>query len=129
MRISDWSSDVCSSDLKPIIYGGIAARIAGVGRFFAMVSGLGYVFTDDGGKPRRRLQRLVAALYRTGVSRAGAVFVFNRDDRAEMLRHGIFRSDQNVVPVPGSGIDPRRFQRSSVTQGAPVFPTRKRAVA
>src|SRR3546814_2472976 len=29
---------------KPIIYGGIAARIAGGGRFFAMVSGLGYVF-------------------------------------------------------------------------------------
>src|SRR3546814_4953638 len=70
-----------------------------------MVSGLGYVFTDDGGKPRRRLQRLVAALYRAGVSRAGAVFVFNRDDRAEMLRHGILRSDQKVVQVPGSGID------------------------
>lgn len=106
---------------KPIIYGGIAARIAGVGRFFAMVSGLGYVFTDDGGKPRRRLQRLVAALYRAGVSRAGAVFVFNRDDRAEMLRHGILRPDQKVVQVPGSGIDTRRFQASPVPDGAPVF--------
>src|SRR3546814_15298012 len=86
-----------------------------------MVSGLGYVFTDDGGKPRRRLQRLVAALYRAGVSRAGAVFVFNRDDRAEMLRHGILRSDQKVVQVPGSGIDTRRFQAASVPDRAPVF--------
>src|SRR3546814_15120184 len=38
-----------------------------------------------------------------------------------MLRHGILRSDQKVVQVPGSGIDTRRFQASSVPDGAPVF--------
>src|SRR3546814_21181513 len=38
-----------------------------------------------------------------------------------MLRHGILRSDQKVVQEPGSGIDTRRFQASSVPDGAPVF--------
>src|SRR3546814_963917 len=38
-----------------------------------------------------------------------------------MLRHGILRSDQKVVQVPGSGIDTRRFQASSVPDGALVF--------
>src|SRR3546814_17447864 len=29
MRISDWSSDVCSSDLLPSLHGDVVARIAG----------------------------------------------------------------------------------------------------
>ncbi|MEM6267757.1 MAG: glycosyltransferase, partial [Pseudomonadota bacterium] len=31
---------------KPIIYGGIACRIAGVKRFYALMSGLGYLFSE-----------------------------------------------------------------------------------
>src|SRR3546814_1440942 len=148
MRISDWSSDVCSSDLrtpmqrtnrnpfadlltlasyirlfraehpdvvlaytqKPIIYGGIAARIARGIPFHAMVSGLGYVFTDDGGKPRRLLRAAVAALYRQGVLRARTIFVFNRDDRDELLRHNIIEPEQTVVQETG-----RAYVRTTVT--------------
>src|SRR3546814_12580003 len=62
---------------KPIIYGGIAARIAGVGRFFAMVSALCYLFTAACGKPQRRLHPPVAAHYRPGVPPPGGVCAFN----------------------------------------------------
>lgn len=102
---------------KPIIYGGIAARIAGISRFFAMVSGLGYAFTNN----RRVLRFVVSALYRLGVGRASAIFVFNGDDRGEMLRNGIVREDQCVVQIPGSGIDTARFQNTPVPEGTPVF--------
>ncbi|WP_426170225.1 glycosyltransferase family 4 protein [Sandarakinorhabdus sp. DWP1-3-1] len=105
---------------KPIIYGGIAARLVGGIRFHAMVSGLGHVFTDDG-QPRRLLRRLVAALYRAGVRDAETVFVFNRDDPAEMARWGILRPDHVVVQVPGSGVDTRRFAAEPIPPGAPVF--------
>src|SRR3546814_18412635 len=45
---------------KPIITGGNAARIAGVGRFLAMVTGLGDVLPDAGSQPPRWLQPLRA---------------------------------------------------------------------
>lgn len=106
---------------KPIIYGGLAARLAGNTRFHAMVSGLGHVFSDDGGKPRRLLQLLVAVLYRAAVAKAETVFVFNRDDDAEMRRWRILRPSHRVVQVPGSGIDTSRFAVQPLPAGAPVF--------
>src|SRR5690606_23101483 len=37
---------VISFFVKPVIYGSIAARLAGVKHRYAMLEGLGYVFTD-----------------------------------------------------------------------------------
>ncbi len=93
---------------KPIIYGGIAARLLCVPRYYALMSGLGHVFSE-GTRKRVLLRTLVKVLYREAVRRARAIFVFNGDDRAEMIRLGIVSEKQNVVQVPGSGIDLERF--------------------
>lgn len=106
---------------KPIIYAGLASRIVGRGRFFAMVSGLGYVFTEGQSWTRRLLRPLVSRLYRSAVRRAAAIFVFNGDDRDEMLRSGILRPGHKVVQVPGSGVDLKRFPQVPVPEGPPVF--------
>lgn len=112
---------------KPIIYGGIAARLgaprglAAPTRFYAMCSGLGHVFTDVESARQRALRSLVSRLYRLAVARAVAVIVFNGDDRAEMLAHGILAPGQRVVQVPGSGIDTARFSAQPVPAGPPVF--------
>lgn len=106
---------------KPIIYGGIATRIAGGVRFYAMVSGLGYAFTGVETARRRLFRAAVSRLYRAGVARAARIFVFNRDDGAEMRTHGIVRPEQDVVQVPGSGIDTRRFAHQPVPEGPPIF--------
>jgi lipopolysaccharide/colanic/teichoic acid biosynthesis glycosyltransferase len=103
---------------KPIIYGGLAARIAGAPRFYAMQSGLGFTFSEE--NTNSTLKRLVSALYRAGVKRADAVVVFNADDEAEMRRHGIV-TDQRVVRVPGSGVDTADYPRVPPPAGAPVF--------
>ena len=106
---------------KPIIYGGIATRIVGGMRFFAMVSGLGYAFTEDGGRARSLLRGIVRTLYRFGVGRAENIFVFNSDDRGEMTRHAILRPGQTVTQVPGSGIDITAFRACPLPDGPPVF--------
>lgn len=93
---------------KPIIYGGIAARMVCVPRFFALMSGLGYVYSEHNNH-RRALRRAVSFLYRQAVRRARAVFVFNADDRQDMIDHGIVTPRQNVVQVAGSGVDVERF--------------------
>ena len=103
---------------KPIIYGGLASRIAGLlgrsPRYFALMSGLGQVFSIDGGYSRR-LQSAVALLYRSALAKACCTFVFNADDREDMISLGIVESGQRVIQVPGSGVSLGRF-----TARAPV---------
>ncbi|TPG42876.1 glycosyltransferase family 1 protein [Sphingomonas koreensis] len=105
---------------KPIIYGGLAARLAGRARFHALMSGLGYVFSAEAGR-RVWLRRLVSRLYREGVRSARAIFVFNADDRAEMLRNKIISASHYVVQVPGSGVDTRHFAAQPLPDGPPVI--------
>lgn len=105
---------------KPIIYGGLASRVLHV-PFYAMVSGLGYVFSPGGGRSRALLRRAVSILYRAGIARARTVFVFNADDQAEMLRWRILRHDHRVVQVAGSGIDTQRFAAQPVPDGPVTF--------
>ncbi len=97
---------------KPIIYGGIAARIAKLFgrklRFFALMSGLGQVFSMDTGYSSW-LRTAVARLYRAALARAQATFVFNADDRNDMIELGIVDREQRVIQVPGSGVSLIRF--------------------
>lgn len=105
---------------KPIIYGGLANRMLGRARFYAIMSGLGYVFSSEA-DGRRLLRLLVSRLYRLGVRRARCIFVFNSDDRAMMLDNGIVAADQPVMQVPGSGVDIRHFSRQPLPDDPPTF--------
>ena len=100
---------------KPIIYGGIAARLAMPGKqkpdFYALMSGLGQVFSDGAGYPTW-LRTAVVSLYRTALARARTTFVFNADDRADMIALGIIERHQRVIQVPGSGVSLERFSPS-----------------
>ena len=103
---------------KPIIYAGLASRLT-KSRYFAMVSGLGFVFSDA--NRSAALRALVAVLYRLGIRKSRAVFVFNSDDRAEMLHHHIVRPDHTVIQVPGSGVDTKHFASEPIPGGPPTF--------
>lgn len=105
---------------KPIIYGGMAARLFRGVRFYALMSGLGYVFSPAA-QDRHMLRALVSRLYRIGVARAKAIFVFNRDDRAELIAQGIVGSSAPVVEVPGSGVDLDHFKAAPFPDGPPSF--------
>jgi lipopolysaccharide/colanic/teichoic acid biosynthesis glycosyltransferase/glycosyltransferase involved in cell wall biosynthesis len=105
---------------KPIVYGGLASRIVGGVRFFAMVSGLGHVFSEGGGAKRRALRLVLSRMYRAAVKHAERIFVFNRDDAAEMRALNIVTT-QPVDQVPGSGIDIRRFAHAPLPDGSLTF--------
>ncbi|AUW57377.1 glycosyltransferase family 1 protein [Sphingobium sp. SCG-1] len=106
---------------KPIIYGGIASRLVGGTRFFAMVSGLGHVFSESGSRLLPLIRRIVSTLYRFALRRAAAVFVFNSDDEEEMRRHHILQSGTRVIQVPGSGVDLSHYAQQPVPDGPPIF--------
>lgn len=106
---------------KPIIYGGIASRFFPSIRFYAMVSGLGHVFSDGESRLLPYVRAIVSILYRQALRTAKAVFVFNSDDRGEMLRHHILRPDSRVIQVPGSGVDLSHYAQAALPEGPPVF--------
>ena len=108
--------------MKPIIYGLLAARLAGVKQRHALITGLGYTFSDGVDGARHPLIRQIATwMYRIALRGGGRVFVYNDAD-AHDIRAGRMVSDvTRIVPVPGSGVDFDRFTFSDLPVGDPVF--------
>lgn len=105
---------------KPIIFGGLAARLTRVPQFYALMSGLGHVFSPEA-QHSRWLPHLVARLYREGLRRVKTVFVFNADDRADMIELGIVTPAQRVIQVPGSGVDLKHYAARTLPDGKLSF--------
>lgn len=104
---------------KPIIYGGMIARLFPGTHFHVIMSGLGFAFSPAADH-RRFLRRLVSLMYRLGVARAKTIFVFNADDKTDMVKHGIITRRHNVVQVPGSGVDTTHFTAGPPGLSPPV---------
>src|SRR5680860_1100643 len=94
--------------IKPVIYGSLAAWLAGVPQRYALVTGLGYAFLEGPGE-RRVLRRLVQHLYRFALAKVNKVFFQNPDDQALFKAKGILAKDIPSVVVNGSGVDISSF--------------------
>ncbi len=95
--------------IKPVIYGSLAAILAGVPRRFALVTGLGYAFQGvavAGEKPNRGfLNTLARCLYGLALRGAHTVFFQNPDDERLFHKLGILKLGAKSVVVNGSGVD------------------------
>jgi len=90
--------------IKPVIYGGLAARRAGVPAFFPMITGLGYAFSGKGWRSLM-VGSVVRRLYRLALQGADKVFFQNPDNQAVFHKLGVLRSSEQGVLIPGSGVD------------------------
>ena len=106
--------------IKPVVYGSIAARLAGVNRVYSMITGLGHTFTTDNAKTRV-LRRLAAVLYRTGFAASTRVFFQNPDDLQEFLDRDIIRNRAKIVRINGSGVNTTHFAWSLPPKGNLLF--------
>jgi glycosyltransferase involved in cell wall biosynthesis len=73
---------------KPVVFGTLAACLAGVKRRAAMLEGLGFVFTDypEGPSAKTKLLRLVQTLlYRLSLPRLQTLVFLNPDDPKDLL--------------------------------------------
>jgi glycosyltransferase involved in cell wall biosynthesis len=105
---------------KPVNYGLLAARFAGVPVRAAMITGLGYAFTE-GQEPRRRVARFAAgALYRCSLPQATSLIFQNPDDVALFRSVGILRGSSPVNLVNGSGVECGHYA-STALPGVPHF--------
>jgi glycosyltransferase involved in cell wall biosynthesis len=91
--------------IKPVIYGSLAAWLAGVPKRFSLVTGLGYAFTGEASGKRGVLRKLIQRLYRFGLSKSHKVFFQNPDDQALFRQLDLLPADIPSCVVNGSGVD------------------------
>ncbi len=105
--------------MKPVVWGGLAARAGQVPAAVFSINGLGHLFLGRG-RSTRFLRALVTPLYRLGLGHPRSRTVFqNPDDRDLFLRLGLVRPDR-AVRIKGSGVDLERFRPRPEPEGPPV---------
>ena len=109
--------------MKPIIYAGIAARTLGIKERCFLVTGLGHIFSEAGGRSFKALaiRHLCVRLYRLAFKRASVVFVYNDADAEDIRRHRMLPDALTPTMVHGSGVDLEHFAFARAARGGPVF--------
>lgn len=112
---------VLAYTMKPIVYGCLAARLAGVSRSFALFTGLGYAFIEAQPAGRRRLVRDAAViLHKIALRRITGAFCYNSAERRDIRRFGLIPVGTPLIDVNGTGVDTSHFAPTP----APVRPVR-----
>ncbi|CAB3650979.1 glycosyltransferase family 4 protein [Achromobacter pestifer] len=108
--------------IKPVLYGGIAARLARVPGVVAAISGLGFVFLSNSLK-MRLVRSVVARLYRIALGHPNSRVIFqNANDRDMLKSLGAVR-DEQVVMIRGSGVDLTSYRALPEPSSPPVVVT------
>jgi glycosyltransferase involved in cell wall biosynthesis len=102
--------------MKPVLYGTIAARLAGRSALVNAVAGMGWLFTSSASVTRYFTPVIHRALRH--VLRSGIAVVQNPDDERLLAQLGVPLSQIRLVP--GSGVDLQQFQPQPPPQGTPV---------
>lgn len=108
--------------MKPVLYGSLAARLAGIDGVVNALAGMGWLFTSPGARARLIKHWVRIALGRLLTS--GIAIVQNPDDRDLLSRLGL--PNASIRRIPGAGVDPVRFQPIPEPGGIPlvVLPAR-----
>jgi len=106
--------------IKPVLLGGIASRLAHVPAVVFAVSGLGFVFVDDGLIALFR-RKAISILYRLAFGHANKRVIFQNDDDKSTLVSLSRISPNESVLIPGSGADLSAYSVQPIYDGVPVI--------
>jgi glycosyltransferase involved in cell wall biosynthesis len=95
--------------IKPVIFGGIAARILRLPAVVSAISGLGFVFISNGFVAKIR-KKIVLYLYRISLNHDNQKIIFqNSDDRDMLISLAKIHCDKTIL-IPGSGVDLSKYK-------------------
>lgn len=105
--------------IKPVLFGGLAARLAAVPCVVAAISGLGFVFISHGLKAKIR-RWLAGWLYRLALGHQRLKVIFqNKDDQASLIKLSRLSKEKTSL-IRGSGVDLAYYYPSPIPEGQPV---------
>lgn len=110
---------VFSAVIKTVIYGSLAARLAGITESFAMISGSGYAFMRTTFKAKV-INILVRSLYRLSLPKIRVVYFQNPDDLSLFVDLKLVRKERAVL-INGSGVDLEHHRPAPLVKNGPVF--------
>ena len=110
---------VLAYTIKPIIWGGIAARFIGFKNFHAMITGLGYAF-ETGSFARNAVNIIVKHLYKFSLANAKSVIFQNQDNRQLFVDLGLV-DEKKCHRVFGSGVDITAYQQQPFPEQETTF--------
>lgn len=91
--------------IKPVLYGGIAARLANVPGVVSAISGLGFLFVKRSGLRVRMLRKAVFILYRLAMGHINQRVIFqNSSDMNALIKAGGVKKNKTNL-IRGSGVD------------------------
>jgi len=118
--IRRWRPDIVHLvALKPVLYGGLAARLGGAAARVNALAGLGFVFVQ-GRVLARLLRPLVKLAFRwTLGGERTLTIVQNPDDRDLLVRERLVEAS-HLRLIRGSGVDLHRFAEAEPPLGKPI---------
>ena len=100
---------VLTYTIKPNVYGGMACQLTKT-PYIANITGLGTA-VENGGV----MQKVTLLLYRLGLRKAHMVFFQNSENKEFMLKHGVVRGKNKLIP--GSGVNLTHYSVSDYPKG------------
>ncbi len=111
--------------MKPVLYGGVIARMRRVPAVVHAITGLGYLFLIDGAAAR--FQRgLVKFLYTVALGHSNVRVIFQNPDDLALFQAGRMVRPNTHVTIKGCGVSMKDFAPLPEPDGDPVvlFPAR-----
>lgn len=102
---------------KTVIYGCIAAKLAGIKDVYALIGGLGSVFRSENQKSISK--NILKIEYKQAFRCCTKVFFQNNDDSNEMIKSDILKKNK-IVMLNGSGVNLSKFTPQPMPD-IPVF--------
>ena len=96
--------------IKPVILGGIAARILGIPGIVQAVTGLGHAFSKESS-----LDRLALKGYKLALGGRAVTVFQNEDDMSQIIGSGVTSRKKSTL-IRGSGVDVRLFSAVPLPQ-------------
>ncbi|MDG1707552.1 MAG: glycosyltransferase family 4 protein [Emcibacteraceae bacterium] len=99
--------------IKPVIYGSIAAKLAGIKNIYSIVTGLGYSFVAKGIKANI-VNFIVSSLLKISLKYNRTIFFQNPDDIDLFQEKKLLKNSEQSFLINGSGVDLEHYQKASL---------------
>ena len=106
--------------IKPILLGGIAARIANTQAVVAAVSGLGYLFISSRIQDKP-IKYLISTFYKIALRHKNIRVIFQNSDDLEQISSITKLSSNSALLFNGSGVNLSQFSATPIPTGAPLI--------
>jgi len=106
--------------MKPVLYGSIAARLAGCQNVVNAMAGMGFVFTSNTIKART-LRLLVSSAYRMLLNRPNHRLILQNPDDVDLFIDSHLIEPEKIALIRGAGVDTLQFAPVPEIAGPPTI--------